>query len=585
MLAGQSKKKNKEMTDKTKEELIEEIRLLQKRIAGFEKNESRRKELEDKVIRRSVELARTNVDLQDEIKGREKANTEIAALKKQMEFILGATKTGLDIIDSDYNMVYIDPEWQKVYGDPKGKKCYEYFMGRSKVCSGCGIAKALETKKPVVIEETLVREGNRPIEVTTIPFQDEHGNWLVAEVNVDITERKKAERKIDLSLRDTHTELYNYRYLMERLESEVNRARRYVLPLSVIMLDIDYFKSINDVYGHQYGDIILREFAQYLKNFARNVDIVTRYGGEEFAIVLPDTNKNSTIMFSKRLLDAIGRYTFDPEDKKIKLKVSMGIASFPEDGSDIGTASGLINSADKALLDAKEKGGNKFCTFKDISKDIKDIVEKGGKEDVEELRVKLSKMSDRVHKTLLESIYAFAKTISAKDHYTGEQAENMVSIAIKIGERLNLSSAVIKTLEQAAILHDLGKVGVPYDILHKKEKLTKEEYEVIKKHPQIGAEIIRPVNFLDGLVPIILYHHERFDGLGYSVGLKGKEIPLGARIIAIADAYQALVSDRPYRKAYSEKEALKIIGQGSGMQFDPEIVKAFLAIMRSKPGK
>ena len=390
------------------------------------------------------------------------------------------------------------------------------------------------------------------------------------------------DRLKELSLKDTHTELYNYRYLMERLESEVKRARRYILPLSVIMLDIDYFKSINDVYGHQCGDVILKELARYLNNFARNVDIVTRYGGEEFVIVLTDTNKEGAIIFGERLLDAIGRYTFDPEGKKIKLKVSIGIASFPEDGGDTGTVSGLINSADKALLNAKEKGGNKLCTFKDIGKAIEDIVEKGGKENVEELREKLSKMSDRVDRTLLESIYAFAKTISAKDYYTGEHAANMVSIVIKIGEKLDLSPTVIKTLEQAAILHDLGKVGVPDNILHKKGKLNREEYAIIKKHPQTGAEIIRPIHFLGKLIPIILYHHERFDGLGYSAGLKGKEIPLGARIVAIADVYQSLVSDRPYRKAYNEKEALGIIKEGSGTQFDPEIVEVFLAIMRSK---
>jgi len=203
-------------------------------------------------------------------------------------------------------------------------------------------------------------------------------------------------------------------------------------------------------------------------------DIVTRYGGEEFVIVLPDTNKDGAIIFGERLLDTISKHLFDPEGRKIKLKASIGIASFPEDGGDTGTASGLINLADKALLGAKANGGNKLCTSKDIDGDIKDIMKKGGKENVEELREKLSKMSDRVDKTLLESIYAFAKTMSAKDYYTGEHAENMVSIVAKIGEKLNLSSAMIKILGQAAILHDLGKVGVPDEILHKKKNLPKK---------------------------------------------------------------------------------------------------------------
>lgn len=478
------------------------------------------------------------------------------------------------------------------------KKFYNIALIDLKLPDGSGLELLKEIKEKNKETLAIIFTGFASLESSVYALNEGAFAYVQKPLNVDelkiaikkalemqkltVDNKNLVDRLKELSLKDPHTELYNYRYLMERLESEVKRARRYIFPLSVLMLDIDYFKSINDVYGHQCGDIILKELAQCLKDNARNVDIVTRYGGEEFVIVLPDTNKNGAIMFGEQLLDAIGKHLFDPEGNKIKLKVSMGIASFPEDGGNTGTASGLINSADKALLNAKEKGGNRLCTFKDIGKDIEDIVEKGGKENVHELREKLSKMSDRVDKTLLESIYAFAKTISAKDYYTGEHAENMVSIVVKIGEKLNLSPAVIKTLEQAAILHDLGKVGVPDDILHKKEKLTKEEYELIKEHPQTGAEIIRPIHFLDKLIPIILYHHERFDGLGYSAGLKGKEIPLGARIVAIADVYRALVSDRPYREAYSEKEALDIIREGSGTQFDPEIIETFLAIMRSK---
>jgi PAS domain S-box-containing protein len=152
-------------TDKTKEELIEEIKLLQKQIAAKDINSKKTEE-------------------------------ELRRKKQDIEFILGTTKTGLDIIDSDFNMVYIDPQWRKIYGEYKGRKCYRYFMGKSKICLDCGVKKALETKKPVVSEEVLRREGNRPIQVTTIPFQNEKGKWMVAEVNVDITERKKAEEKI-----------------------------------------------------------------------------------------------------------------------------------------------------------------------------------------------------------------------------------------------------------------------------------------------------------------------------------------------------------------------------------------------------
>ncbi len=386
----------------------------------------------------------------------------------------------------------------------------------------------------------------------------------------------------DLSLKDPYTELYNYTYLMERLPSELKRAKRYVVPLSLIIIDIDYFKSVNDVYGHLYGDIILKEFAHYLRGFVKDSDIVVRYGGEEFVVLLPDTDKERAIIFGERLLDTIEKHVFGTEGKKIKLKISIGVSNFPEDGNDVNTASGLLDSADKALLKAKEMGGDRLSIFKSIGFDIEDIVEKDKRENIDELREKLSKMVSRVDQALFESIYGFAKTIEAKDYYTSEHAESMVSIVTEIGKKLNLSSNIIENLRHAAVLHDLGKIGVPDDILHKKEGLTIEEYEIIKKHPQIGAEIIRPIHFLKELIPIILYHHEKYDGKGYPDGLKGEEIPLGARIVAIADVYQALIADRPYRKAYSKKEALEIIREGSGTQFDPEIVEVFMEIIQSK---
>ncbi|MDD5477678.1 MAG: diguanylate cyclase [Candidatus Omnitrophica bacterium] len=394
--------------------------------------------------------------------------------------------------------------------------------------------------------------------------------------NKDLLNRLK-----ELSVKDPLTGLYNYRYLEERLSSEFKRAHRYVLPLSVIMIDIDYFKSINDIYGHQYGDLILKEFGQCLRDASRTNDIVVRYGGEEFLALLPDTNKTGAVIFGNRLLEKLVGHVFDPQGQKIKLKISMGLVSFPEDGVD--TEMALTDLADKTLRTAKEAGGNRLATLAEMTeKQANNGANKGEKESVEQMKEKLLKMEGRVNQTLLESIYAFAKTIEAKDYYTSEHGENMVSIAVEIGKKLNISEKELENLKHAAILHDLGKIGIPDKILHKKGKLNENELKKIRAHPQIGAEIIRSVHFLSAVVPIVLHHHERFDGLGYSSGLKGKDILLGARIIAVADVYQALVSDRPYRKAYSKREALKIIQEGAGTQFDPEIVKIFLEISKSK---
>lgn len=392
-------------------------------------------------------------------------------------------------------------------------------------------------------------------------------------------ENKELLSKLEeLSLKDVETEVYNHKYLIERLNSELVRAKRYALAISVVMIDVDYFNSINDLYGHACGDKILKELAKYLKQFVRGMDIVTRYGGEEFVIILPDTDKQSAVCFAERLLNDIENHIFDQQDKKLKLKVSIGIANFPEDDSCISESYNILHLVDKAVFIAKERGGGRLVTLdgKEVEK-----YTGGTQENVENMKQRLSKIEKRMHQTFLESIYAFAKTIEAKDCYTGEHCEQMVSLVVAIGKKLNLSENEMDNLKHAAMLHDLGKIGIPDEILLKKEKLTDDEYAIIKKHPQTGAEIIRHLHFLKDVSPIVLYHHERFDGLGYCSGLKGKEIPLGARIIAIADVYQALTSDRPYRKAYSIEEALKILKDGSGTQFDPEIVKVFLEIIET----
>lgn len=388
----------------------------------------------------------------------------------------------------------------------------------------------------------------------------------------------------ELSLKDPLTDLYNYRYLRERLFAEFKRAKRNGSSLSIIMIDIGYFKSINDTYGHQFGDLILKEFAKWLSDAVRVNDVVVRYGGEEFLLILPDTDQKGSMTFGERQLAILKEKVFDSKGKKIKLKISMGISSYPENG--VNTESTFLNSVDQALREAKDRGGNNLYVYGGISKRyVNNIIEKPGKETISKLKEKLHKMKNRVNQTLLESIYAFARAIEAKDCYTCEHAECMVSIVIQIGKELKLSNKEIESLKHAATLHDLGKIGIPDKILHKRTKLTKKEYEKIKKHPQIGAEIIRCIHFLESVVPAVLYHHERFDGKGYAKGLKGKDIPLAARIISVADVYQALTSDRPYRKAFKEEEAMKIVKEGMGTQFDPDVVKSFIRTIEKQKKK
>ncbi|OGX41683.1 MAG: hypothetical protein A3F87_00725 [Omnitrophica WOR_2 bacterium RIFCSPLOWO2_12_FULL_51_24] len=473
-------------------------------------------------------------------------------------------------------------------------KFYNVALVDLKLPDGTGVELAKEVKNINADTIVIVSTGFASTESCIAAMSDGAFSYLQKPLNIDelkITIKKALKmqelslrnkellnRLKELSLKDPLTGLYNYRYLSERLPAEFKRSKRYVLAISLIMLDIDYFKSINDIYGHQYGDIILGEIAQFLIDAIRGNDIVVRYGGEEFLIIMPDTDKDGAVTFGKRLLKKINEHIFDPEGKKIKIKASMGIAGHPDPG--IYTESDLLNAVDKALLNAKEKGGNRLTVFNFVTvKETEEIIREGGEDNVGKLKDKMAKTEKRANQTLLETIYAFAKTIEAKDYYTSEHGENMVSIATEIGKKFNISHAELENLEHAAMLHDLGKVGIPDSILLKKEKLAEKEYEIIKKHTSIGAEILRGIHFLSGVVPIVLHHHERFDGSGYPGKLGGKDTPLSARIIAVADVYEALIADRPYRKACSKKEALKIIEEGSGTQFDPEVVKAFLEIM------
>ncbi|MDD2654808.1 MAG: diguanylate cyclase, partial [Candidatus Omnitrophica bacterium] len=408
----------------------------------------------------------------------------------------------------------------------------------------------------------------------------------------NVIERKRAEQKLEvvnkrllqtsrrfkqLSLRDSHTGLFNHRYLVEIIESEFNRAKRYGFSLSYIMLDLDYFKSVNDVYGHQFGDLILKQFARHLKQIVRQYDILVRFGGEEFVIISPGIDRETALVLSQRILNSVYLKSFGNDEHSVKLKLSIAVSSFPEDN--VNSGMDLVNMADKVLNKAKEDGGDRVYCFEDTKKSKMELMQTtNGHNNIQFLQEKLDKLTKRANQSLIESIFAFAKTIKLKDNYTGEHVENTVYFAGELAKKLGLPENKIEQVKQAAQLHDLGKIGVSDKILLKKTKLSKSEFEEIKKHPMIAADILRPIQFLQDIIPSILYHHERWDGKGYPFGLKGEEIPIGARIVAISDVYHALISDRPYRPAFSKAQATKLIKAGAGTQFDPKIVDVFLAL-------
>jgi diguanylate cyclase (GGDEF)-like protein len=390
----------------------------------------------------------------------------------------------------------------------------------------------------------------------------------------------KSNKKLSkLALKDPHTGLYNRRYLKETLEKELALAKRHAQSLSVIMMDIDYFKSVNDVYGHTFGDLVLKQFTQTLKKATRRYDTIFRFGGEEFVIISPRTDRPTSVILAKRLLKTIHAHSFGNKAHVIKLKLSMSVASYPEDGLVI-RGFDLVYLADQILNKVKEYGGDKVYSSEDLEKLEGPLASENETGMVMELLKKqIDRLSQRANQSLIEAIFALAKKIGLKDLYSDTFTKRTMHYAVEIAKMLRLPKTELEHIRKAAILHDIGKVGINENILLKKSKLTTREFDTMKKHPKLSTDIIRPLYFLRGTIPLILYHHERWDGKGYPQGLKGNQIPIGARIIAIVDAYRSLTSNRPYRKAHSKINAMKILKRESGTKFDPQVTAAFLKIL------
>ncbi len=405
--------------------------------------------------------------------------------------------------------------------------------------------------------------------------------WVVKEREDELSEARNKlqanyselerlhEKVKEASITDSLTGLRNHGHFQQHLEQEAERANRYRRPLSLVMLDLDFFKSVNDKYGHQKGDQVLSGIGRLLKGELRRMDYAARYGGEEFVIVMPETTGKEACEVAERLRKKVGAVAEDVGLPQVPLAASFGVADMPSCAND---NESLVAAADSALLFAKSKGRDQVAYFRDLSET------ELGERDIDGLNMRLEGAS-------LKTICSLAEAVDARDSYTGQESRNMSAIAEMMAEKLNLSREQVESLSLATVLHDIGKIGIPDSVLSKKDKLSEEEVEVIQQHPQIGKRIMREAEQIQDLVSAILYHHERWDGTGYPEQLKGEEIPLMARVVGIFDAYRAMTTDRPYRKALNEKSVMEELRKGAGSQFDPQLVDLFIETIESQRGQ
>ena len=409
---------------------------------------------------------------------------------------------------------------------------------------------ALDTEQPIRL-----REGGIPAERRLArAFNTAAGAFLQTEAR---------------ATHDRLTGVPNRETLLTTLAAEIERAARHYQPLSVAFIDIDRFKPINDNYGHNSGDAVLRQVAGLVADSVRASDTFGRYGGEEFMLILPETTPEDAFGLAEDLRALVMQEPMRiAGDQSIKTTVSIGIAGGRGSGLQIDM---LVDRADAAMYAAKSLGRNRTHLFREI--DEEGTVRRAPIS--AEHRAQANAIGQWASDTATQ---ALASVLAPQPHHRGRPSDMISALATGIGLEMGLPREEIERIRIASLLHDLGKIAIPEDILDKPSTLSDAEWQTIGEHPRIGQIILEQASSLREAIPVVLHHHERFNGGGYPHGLRGSEIPLGARIVAVADAYHAMVHERPYSMAQSHEEALEELRLNAGTQFDPEVVEVFCSV-------
>jgi diguanylate cyclase (GGDEF)-like protein len=441
------------------------------------------------------------------------------------------------------------------------------------------------------------------------------------------------------------TRLYNRRFFSIRLEEEVSRYRRFNHPVSVVLLDLDGFKAVNDELGHVAGDETLRGVAELLLKHSRGINVICRYGGDEFAILLVETPKAGAQIYADRIRHVLATHEF-PHGRRVS--ASFGIACLPEDVA--AAAEDLVRAADEALYAAKRAGKNRVSTHdeSEASQSMRNpsaasapagpveglgrlerlvgasdavppeagvlVLSRGG-----DVRTALEGLDGDAYDLIMRPAASATRAVAdpeslwragdmrvlpaaspspacplspadavalatlrdmlrGRDPGTGAHSERVRVYALALAEAHGVPESQLPDIEHGVMLHDIGKIAIPDGILLKPGPLSPDEWKIMRTHPEVGRRLIEHMPFLSGAVPVVYHHHERWDGTGYPEGLRGEDIPLGARIFAVADAFDAMTYDRPYSRAIPVSAARAEIERCSGTHFDPTVVATFLAL-------
>ncbi len=413
--------------------------------------------------------------------------------------------------------------------------------------------------------------------------------------------RRRVSFLEELAASDPLTSLLNRRAFEDRLHLEMERARQSGHPLSCLILDIDWFKSVNDRYGHQVGDDTLRQLAKVILERRRAEDVVCRFGGEEFVWLLPGMARQPLADWAEWLRRTVEEVEIPTSEGAFHISISIGAATYTLKEHGVTSATALLQQADGCLLEAKKRGKNRVV-FRDAwapmeLADVSLTMRRGDSDPGDGRAGRLilpsptpsepateAAVGEEARASLLRdfvesSVKVLTAALEAKDPETMAHSQRVANTAVAIAMEMDLPQEEIERIRLAGLLHDLGKLAVPEAILQKRGPLSAHELAIIKRHPERGALMLQEARAFHPLVDLVLHHQEAYDGSGYPDGLAGERVPVGARIIRVADVFDALTSDRPYRPRKTLSEAQTELRRMMGSVLDPTVVERFLRLL------